>query len=241
MFWKRTILLTLALLMICSAGMALTPEATEACLERGANSRIFPDGTTADDLIVETYQIRAVDDSYTVCVVSTKEQRSDVEFGWLSIHLPSNTVLQSSRTRRSYEDAVRMLTWEQLYGCNYFWPAAFKAHYYHELCGDESRITWPNENEIAEEQAIAIARQNLMDDAGLTEDQLSRLLISTEFYQDDTPNDSVRSERFWGITFREEDENFRFPPLYAVVIDGMSGIPEYSIDYQKDLVIEHTK
>ena len=102
MFWKRTILLTLALLMICSAGIALTSEAIEACLERGANSRIFPDGTTADDLIVETYNISALDDSYTVCVVSTKEQRSDVEFGWLSIHIPSNSVVQSSRTRRSY-------------------------------------------------------------------------------------------------------------------------------------------
>lgn len=241
MFWKRTILLTLALLMICSSGIALTSEAIEACLERGANSRIFPDGTTADDLIVETYHIRALDDSYTVCVVSTKEQRSDVEFGWLSIHIPSNTIVQSSRTRRSYEETTRMLTLEQTYGCSYFWPAACKAHYYHELRGDESRITWPNENEITEEQAITIARQTLMDDAGLTEDQLARLLISTEFYQDDTPNDSVRSERFWGITFREEDENFRFPPLYAVVIDGLSGIPEYSIDYQKDLVIEHIK
>lgn len=241
MFWKRTALLTLSLLIICSYGIALTPEATDICLERGKSSRIFADDTTADDLIVETYTIHAFDESYEVCVVTPKKQRSDVEFGWLSIQLPSNIILQSSRTRRSYEDAVRMLTWEQLYGCNYFWSAARKAQYYYELRGTDARITCPNENEITEEQAVEIACQTLMEDLALTEKQIAPLLISVEFYQDDTPNDSVQSKRFWGVTFREKDDAFRFPALYAVVIDGLSGCPEHSIDYQKDLIIEHIK
>lgn len=241
MLWKRTILLALALVLLCSAAVALTPEAMEVCLKCGANSRIFPEGTTADDLIVETYSIDAVGESYTVWVVSAKEQRPDVEFGWVSFHTPSNTVLQSSRTRRSYEEASRMLTWEQTYGCSYFWPAALKGHYYHELRGDESRITWPNENEITEELAIEIACQVLRDDVGLKDHQIDQLLLSAEFYQDATPNDSVQSERYWGITFREKDEKLLFPPLYAVVVDGLSGIPEYAVDYQKDLIIEHIK
>lgn len=241
MFLKRFSLLTLVLLVVCSAAFALTPEAIEICLKRGESSRIFPDGTTADDLIVETYTIHALGEPYTVWVVSTQNQRSDVEFGWMSIHEPSNTVLQSSRTRSSYKDAVRMLEWEQIYGCNYFWSSDLKAQYYHELYGSKARITYPNENEITEEEAIAIARQTLMQDAGLQESILDLLPVSTEFYQDDTPNDSVHSERFWGITFRENNDSFRFKPIYAVVIDGLSGIPEYSIDYQKDLIIEHTK
>lgn len=241
MFRKRTILLILVLVFICSAAVALTPEAMESCLEHGAKSRIFPEDTTADDLIVEPYTIDAVGETYTVWLVSAKEQRPDVEFGWLSFHAPSNTVVRSSRTRQSYEEATRMLMWEQTYGCSYFWPAALKGHYYHELRGNESRITWPSENEIAEDLAIEIARQTLMDDAGLMDHQIDQLLLSAEFYQDATPNDSVQSERYWGITFREKDENLLFPPLYAVVIDGLSGLPEYTVDYQKDLIIEHTK
>jgi len=241
MLWKRTILLTFALVLLCSAAIALTTEAMEVCLKHGESSRIFPDGTTADDLIVETYTIDAAGESYTVWLVSTNHQRQDVEFGWLRFHSPSNTVVQSSRTRRSYEEAKLMLTWEENYGCSYFWPAALKAHYYHELRGDEARITDPGANEITEDLAIKIARQALIDDVGLKDDQIDQLLLSAEFYQDNTPNDSVQAERYWGITFREKDENLCFPPLYAVVIDGVSGIPEYAVDYQKDLIIEHTK
>jgi len=241
MFLKRIFLLSLVLLLVCSAGIALTPEAADLCLERGRNNRIFPDGTTIDDLIVETYIIDALGKPYMVWVISTKEQRSDVEFGWMSIHAPSNSVLQSSRARHSYEEAVHMLEWEVIHGCSYFWPSDLKAQYYHELYGDESRITYPNENEITEAEAIAIARQTLMADAGLQENLLDQLAVSAEFYQDDTPNDSVQSERCWGVTFREKNVELRFMPLYAVVMDGASGIPEYSIDYQKDLIIEHTK
>ena len=241
MFLKRLSFLTLVLLVVCSAAFALTPEAIEICLKRGESSRIFPDGTTADDLIAETYTIHALGESYRVWVVSTQNQRSDVEFGWMSIHEPSNTVLQSSRTRNSYQDAVRMLEWEQIYGCNYFWTSDLKAKYHQELWGNESRITAPNETEITEAEAIAIARQTLMQDIGLEETLLDSLPVSAEFYQDNNPKDSVQSERFWGITFREHDLSLRFPPLFAVVIDGMSGIPEYSVDYQKDLIFEHIK
>ena len=241
MVFKRIFLLVLTLLLVCSAGMALTPEAAELCLERGKSSRIFPDGTTADELMTETYTISAFGMPYTVWVVTVKEQRPDVEFGWISFHEPSHAVLQSSRTRRSYEEAVHMFAWEQVYGCSYFWPSELKARYYHELRGDESRFTIPNEKEIAEEEAVLIARQTLMTDAGLSESQLDELAVSAEFYQDDTLGDSVHSSRWWGITFRANDASLRFTPLYAVVIDGLSGIPEYSIDYRKDLIVEHTK
>ncbi len=241
MLMKRLGLLVLLLMLLCSTSVALTPEAAELCLERGISSRLFPDGTSIDDLIVQTYTIDALGEPYTVWVVSTQEQRSDVEFGWLSIHGPSNAVLQSSRTRSTYEDAIRMLEWEAIHGCSYFWSSDLKAQYYYTLHGDEARITYPRENEITQEQAIAIARQTLMEQAGLQEDLLDQLVISVEFYRDDTPGDSVQSKRFWGITFREKNLSLRFQPLYAVVMDGESGIPEYAIDYQKDLIIEHTK
>lgn len=241
MFRERIVLLTLVLLIACSGCMALSPESAEICLEYGRSSRIFPEDITLDELNSEAYNFDVFGETYTVWVVSTQKQHSDVAFGWISFHTPANTILQSGRTQSSYDEAVRMLTWEQEYGCYYFWPAALKAQYYHELRGNESRITYPNETEITEAEAVAIARQTLMQDVGLEEALLDSLPVSTEFYQDNDPNDSVQSERFWGITFREPDASLHFPPLYAVVIDGLSGIPEYSIDYQIDLVINHTK
>lgn len=211
---------------------ALDEQVIAACREYGISSGCFPRDVKDDELVAEAFEISALKHSYSMWLVTTTRQPDGVEFGWVAYQTPSHTRQSSDREFASYQQERQKLMAEVEKGCYHFWSAEEKAEYSYHLYRQDARITFPNENELSQDAAVERARNNLMPLLGLTAAQTEVLLVDATFYQDET--------RYWGITFRQNSVDGPLPlePLYAVVIDGPTGVVQYAIDYRKDLVVD---
>ena len=227
------------LLMICFTASAVAEElctlkaqVIDACREYGISSGCFPQDVKDSELVVESFEVTALDKPCTIWVVTTTRQQDGVEFGWVSYHTPSHTRQNSDRDFVSYQQERQLLMAELEKGCYHFWSAEEKAQYSEHLYGQAARITVPQENEISQEAAVEIAGQALKNLLGVAAVQAENLLVDTTFYQDET--------RYWGITFRQNSVDGPLPleALYAVVIDGTTGVVRYAIDYRKEFIAE---
>lgn len=129
--------------------ITLTQDDLDACRKRGISAMDFPDDITNDELFVESYDICGGGNQYTVWIVSTLRQRSDVEFGWLSYQTPQRIFLGGWETKDSYLAEKRYRELEMQHGTYCFWSPELKAQYSKERYGEDASIAFPIDTDIS--------------------------------------------------------------------------------------------
>ncbi len=131
--------------------------------------------------------------------------------------------------------------WEKEKGPHFFWTYADKAAFYRQYGSipgksfSEMPVTLPEEGDLKEAEAIALAKEQLGNEYKLPGGQIDAMRMDNWFYSEFHTN-TVGNSRCWVFLFRGDapDESGMYPLLYQVNVPSPSGLTDAIRNMKKE-------